>query len=295
MASQPQAQTPSFGHVVMTGAASLVVTTSILAVVAAAFALSFDATTAVAQAAHMRAELAWLLSIAIDGAMMVGAIAALVMQRIRGSHRAALYPWSVVGAGALISIACNGLHAIGEPGAALELSPDTRFIVSAIPAVMLALTVHLVVELINAVTSKPRRADTTPDTTDTTPNGPNAAPVAPSNGVRPVPAAVDTTTDSVTREPSRELVPVDTAPDALDVTEPDSGPVAVLWDAYWERMDVPPNSKGGAAAAEYFRRVLAREPVSVRIVAEAAGVSTGVTGNVLPQAKAAAVALGVLS
>jgi hypothetical protein len=123
-----------------------------LAVAVAGFTLSYDAIRAVGKAAHIRAEWAWLLPVSIDGAMAVASVAAVVLHRLTG--RTAWYPWGVVVAGALISVGCNGLHSIGERGKPLELDPEVRFAVSAIPAVMLALSVHLLVLLVDVVAGK---------------------------------------------------------------------------------------------------------------------------------------------
>jgi hypothetical protein len=122
-----------------------------LAVVVAAFALTFDATAAVAKAAGITPGLAWLLPIAVDGAMAVASVSFFALRQ-RGDR--GVYPAIVAGAGALISIWCNGLHATGEAGA-VRLVSEERVIVASIPPLMLALAVHLLVELIAALTRKP--------------------------------------------------------------------------------------------------------------------------------------------
>jgi hypothetical protein len=153
--------------------AGLVAGVGTLAVAVAGFSLSFDAFRSVATAAHIRPELAWLLPVSVDGAMAVAAVVAVVMRHLR--NETARYPWFVVALGAIISIGCNGLHSVGTRGAVLELSPEVRFAVSAIPALMLALSIHLFVMLIDlvgeVVRSRPAgsidepidRGDQTPD------------------------------------------------------------------------------------------------------------------------------------
>lgn len=140
----PKIRTIAFGVL-----AGVVASTGTAAVTAAGFALSYDAIRAVGIASRIRAELGWLLPVSVDGAMAVGTIAAVVLRRMSG--RTAWYPWAVVLIGAAISIACNGLHAIPPAGAALVIEEqEIRFAVSAIPAVMLALSVHLLVTLVEA-------------------------------------------------------------------------------------------------------------------------------------------------
>lgn len=129
--------------------AGVVASAGTLAVTVAGFALSYDAIRAVGIASRIRAELAWLLPVSVDGAMAVATIAAVVLRRMTG--RTAWYPWAVVLVGAGISVACNGLHALPSAGAHLVIADGrVRFAVSAIPAVMLALSVHLLVTLVEA-------------------------------------------------------------------------------------------------------------------------------------------------
>ncbi len=113
-----------------------------VAVAVAGFTLSYDAIRTVGISAHIRPGWAWLLPVSVDGAMAVATVAAVVVRQM--TDRTAWYPWLVVVTGALISIACNGLHATGQ----LLDNDVVRFAVSAIPALMLTLSVHLLVTLI---------------------------------------------------------------------------------------------------------------------------------------------------
>ncbi|MEU5946332.1 DUF2637 domain-containing protein [Micromonospora sp. NPDC047465] len=140
----PKIRTIAFGIL-----AGVVASAGTIAVTVAGFALSYDAIRAVGIASRIRTEWAWLLPVSVDGAMAVGTIAAVVLRRMTG--KTAVYPWVVVLIGAAISIACNGLHAIPPAGAELVIPERwVRFAVSAIPAVMLALSVHLLVTLVEA-------------------------------------------------------------------------------------------------------------------------------------------------
>lgn len=123
-----------------------IATTGVLGVTAGGFALSFDAITAVAKAAHISPDIAWLMPVTIDGAMAVATVVAVILHRL---GKDTFYPWCVVIAGTLVSIGCNAVHA--SMAGQLDLDPRVAMLVSAIPAVMLALSVHLLVQLVETV------------------------------------------------------------------------------------------------------------------------------------------------
>jgi hypothetical protein len=76
----------------------------------------------------------------------VGTVTVVVLRRL---NHATTYPWAVVLINAGISIACNALHA--GMGPALRLPSIVAMGVSAIPALNLALSVHLLVALVDAL------------------------------------------------------------------------------------------------------------------------------------------------
>lgn len=127
--------------------AGVVASVGALAVVGAAFTLSFDALRDIATAAHVRPSLAWLYPVAVDGAMAVAAVTAVVLRQMR---QAVWYPWTVVVAGAAISIGANALHAY-VAGGAIALPAKWAMTVSAVPPLLLALSVHLLIVLAEAV------------------------------------------------------------------------------------------------------------------------------------------------
>ncbi|GAA1749332.1 DUF2637 domain-containing protein [Nonomuraea bangladeshensis] len=133
---------------------------ALVAVVVGAFVLSYDALTAVAKAAHIAESLAWLMSVSVDGAMTVGTMAALVLKMLGKPTR---YAWFVVLAGVLISVLCNALHATQSQGGKVILDPWQAGAVSAIPAVALALSLHLLIILIEAISDAVRGRSKTPD------------------------------------------------------------------------------------------------------------------------------------
>jgi hypothetical protein len=153
-------------RVMLTAVAATLASVGTLAVTAAGFTLSFDAIRAVAVAAHIRPSWAWMMPVAVDGSMAVATVVAIVLYKITGKHRA--YPWLVLAVGILVSMASNGLHATGELGAPVELETSVRVAVATVPAVMLALSFHLLATLVSIVSetvSKPEvRSEVTTDT-----------------------------------------------------------------------------------------------------------------------------------
>ena len=133
--------------------AAVVAGTGLLVVVVAGFALSFDAVRTVGRACHVRQDWAWLLPAAVDGAMAVATVTVVVLRHL---GRPTVYPWAVVLVNAGISIGCNALHA--AMGASLILPEQIAMVVSAIPALNLALSVHLLVALVDAAVSTVSRS-----------------------------------------------------------------------------------------------------------------------------------------
>jgi len=136
-------------RVMLTAVAATLASVGTLAVTAAGFTLSFDAIRAVAVAAHIRPSWAWMMPVAVDGSMAVATVVAIVLYKITGKHRA--YPWLVLAVGILVSMASNGLHATGTLGAPVELETPVRVAVATVPAVMLALSFHLLATLVSIV------------------------------------------------------------------------------------------------------------------------------------------------
>ncbi|WP_344544217.1 DUF2637 domain-containing protein [Actinomadura fulvescens] len=81
--------------------AGLVASLGLAAVITAGFTLSFDAIGAVGRACGVRDEIAWLLPAAVDGAMSVGTVTAVVVRRL---HRSTAYPWTVVSVHLLVTL-----------------------------------------------------------------------------------------------------------------------------------------------------------------------------------------------
>ena len=144
----------------LTALAATLASVGTLAVTAAGFTLSFDAIRAVAVAAHVRASWAWMMPVAVDGSMAVATVVAIVLYKLTGKHR--VYPWIVLTVGILVSMASNGLHATGELGQPITLDWRVRVAVATVPAIMLALSFHLLATLVSIVSE---RVSKTEDTT----------------------------------------------------------------------------------------------------------------------------------
>ncbi|WP_219471272.1 DUF2637 domain-containing protein [Nonomuraea rhizosphaerae] len=157
---------------------------ALVAVVAGAFVLSFDAITAVSEAAHVDDGLSWLMPVSVDGAMTVGTMAALVLKMLKQSTR---YAWFVVLAGVAISVACNALHATQSAGAHVKLTTFQAGAVSAIPAVALALSLHLLILLIEAIGDavRDRKRTRTEPRTEITADPVRTAPSEPVRAITP--------------------------------------------------------------------------------------------------------------
>lgn len=116
-----------------------------IAVNIAAFMLSADAINAVAEAAGISKSIAWAMVAAVDGLMVTGTVV-FIANKLR--RRSVIYPLAVLGSGVLLSIWCNALHAKAGGGHIVHLSNHTKMGVSAIPAVSLALSFHLIADMV---------------------------------------------------------------------------------------------------------------------------------------------------
>jgi hypothetical protein len=130
--------------------AGLVAAAGTLGVSSAGFILSFVAIRDVATWAHITPRWAWMLPVAVDGAMATATVAAVVLHRL---GRPTAYPWTVVLTGAAISIACNALHAWAG-GGSIALPRLVAMAVSAVPPALLAMSVHLLVLLVDAASRR---------------------------------------------------------------------------------------------------------------------------------------------
>ncbi|OEV13148.1 DUF2637 domain-containing protein [Streptomyces nanshensis] len=118
---------------------------AILALGAAACALSYDALQQMAIAIHIRGPLTYLFPLVIDGFIAYGVRALLVLNT--APFRARLYVWTLFGTATAASLWANALHAIrlnnlAESGG-LRLGDITVGLLSALAPLALAGAVHL--------------------------------------------------------------------------------------------------------------------------------------------------------
>lgn len=111
----------------------------------AAFTLSFDALRGLAVAAGVNERLAWLWPVIVDGFICVATVAAVLL-RPRG-WRIAWYPWATLAAAAFVSVSGNALHARSHADLT-AVSLTVAGLVSAVPAVVVLLSSHMLVVLL---------------------------------------------------------------------------------------------------------------------------------------------------
>lgn len=112
---------------------------------AGAFALSFDALRELARVSGVSPDLSFVWPLIVDGFIVIATVAA-VMLRPRG-RRASWYPWATLIVFAGISVVGNALHASNHADSD-AVSVGVAACVSAVPAVALLLSSHLLVVLL---------------------------------------------------------------------------------------------------------------------------------------------------
>jgi hypothetical protein len=79
---------------------------------AASFALSFTALRDLATRGHVPPQQAWLWPLMVDGAILLATLGVVVVSGDPQCRNDRRFFWLVLGGGAVVSIACNALHAI---------------------------------------------------------------------------------------------------------------------------------------------------------------------------------------
>lgn len=136
---QPTPGSPA--HVARWVVATAVAGTLVIAV--GAFWLSFTALTDLAARAGIPSTQAWVWPLIVDGIIVVATVAVVALAP--HGRRATLYPWSLLIAGALISVAGNAIHAVLP--ATRTLPGRLSAVISAVPPVVLLAITHLTVVL----------------------------------------------------------------------------------------------------------------------------------------------------
>ena len=122
----------------------------LLLIAAGAFWLSFTALADLAQRSGIEAGQAWAWPLIVDGIIVVATVAVVALAN---QSRPTWYPWTLLAAGAVVSVTANAIHAI--IAADTDVPAVLAASVAAIPPLVLLSITHLTVIL--------TRPTTTPD------------------------------------------------------------------------------------------------------------------------------------
>ncbi|WP_282836735.1 DUF2637 domain-containing protein [Microbacterium flavum] len=111
-------------------------------IAAGAFWLSFTALTDLARRSGIDAGQAWAWPLIVDGIIVVATVAVVALANQR---RPTWYPWTLLAAGAVVSVTANAIHAIIAADA--DVPPVLAASVAAIPPLVLLSITHLTVIL----------------------------------------------------------------------------------------------------------------------------------------------------
>ena len=123
---------------------------------AGAFWLSFTALADLAARSGIPVGQAWIWPLLVDGLIVVATVAVVALD----GHRTAWYPWSLLIAGALVSVTANAAHAM--VAAIVSVPAVMAATVASVPPLVLLASTHLTVILIRSTKPDP----TTPPPAD---------------------------------------------------------------------------------------------------------------------------------
>ena len=133
----------------------LTAVTGTVLIAAGAFWLSFTSLADLARRSGIHPSQAWAWPLIVDGIIVVATVAVVAVSSADEPH-SAWYPWSLLFAGASVSVVANALHA--AIAADDDVPHSVAASVAAVPPVVLLAITHLTVQLTR--TSQP--APTTP-------------------------------------------------------------------------------------------------------------------------------------
>lgn len=122
--------------------AVLTAITGTVFIAAGAFWLSFTALADLARRSGIDAGQAWAWPLIVDGIIVVATVAVVALASQR---RPTWYPWTLLAAGAVVSVTANAIHAIIAADA--DVPPVLAASVAAIPPLVLLSITHLTVIL----------------------------------------------------------------------------------------------------------------------------------------------------
>lgn len=116
-------------------------------IAAGAFWLSFTALADLARRSGIDAGQAWAWPLIVDGIIVVATVAVVALA---SQHRPTWYPWTLLAAGAVVSVTANAIHAI--IAADTDVPSLLAASVAAIPPLVLVAITHLLVILTRPIT-----------------------------------------------------------------------------------------------------------------------------------------------
>ncbi len=148
-------------------------------IAAGAFWLSFTALADLARRSGIDAGQAWAWPLIVDGIIVVATVAVVALA---SQHRPTWYPWTLLAAGAVVSVTANAIHAI--IAADTDVPSVLAASVAAVPPLVLLAITHLTVILTRPVTPATEASETAPvelaaATTDDAVPGLEHAPILP--------------------------------------------------------------------------------------------------------------------
>ena len=127
-------------------------------IAAGAFWLSFTALADLAQRSGIEAGQAWAWPLIVDGIIVVATVAVVALAN---QSRPTWYPWTLLAAGAVVSVTANAIHAI--IAADTDVPAVLAASVAAIPPLVLLAITHLTVILTRPITSDTEASETVPN------------------------------------------------------------------------------------------------------------------------------------
>ncbi len=133
--------------------AAVTAITGTVFIAAGAFWLSFTALADLARRSGIDAGQAWAWPLIVDGIIVVATVAVVALA---GQQRPTWYPWTLLAAGAVVSVTANAIHAI--IAADTDVPSVLAASVAAIPPLVLLAITHLTVILTRPVTPDEKQA-----------------------------------------------------------------------------------------------------------------------------------------
>ena len=140
-------------------------------IAAGAFWLSFTALADLAQRSGIEAGQAWAWPLIVDGIIVVATVAVVALAN---QSRPTWYPWTLLAAGAVVSVTANAIHAI--IAADTDVPAVLAASVAAIPPLVLLSITHLTVILTRPTTARAANAIEDAPVEATTSSGPVVVP-----------------------------------------------------------------------------------------------------------------------